>query len=95
MLSAGLEGIEKEYELPESMDKSAHDMTKAELKELGIESLPGNLWEAIQVTEKSDLVKEALGESVFHSFIENKKIEWDRYSGQISQYELDRYLPTL
>ena len=95
MLCAGLEGIEKEYELPESMDKSAHDMTKAELKELGIESLPGNLWEAIQVTEKSDLVKEALGESVFHSFIENKKIEWDRYSGQISQYELDRYLPTL
>ena len=95
MLSAGLEGIEKEYELPESMDKSAHDMTKAELKELGIESLPGNLWEAIQVTEKSDLVKEALGESVFHSFIENKKIEWDRYNGQISQYELDRYLPTL
>ena len=95
MLSAGLEGIEKEYELPESMDKSAHDMTKAELKELGIESLPGNLWEAIQVTEKSDLVKEALGESVFHSFIENKYIEWDRYSGQISQYELDRYLPTL
>ena len=95
MLSAGLEGIEKEYELPESMDKSAHDMTKAELKELGIESLPGNLWEAIQVTEKSDLVKESLGESVFHSFIENKKIEWDRYSGQISQYELDRYLPTL
>ena len=95
MLSAGFEGIEKEYELPESMDKSAHDMTKAELKELGIESLPGNLWEAIQVTEKSDLVKEALGESVFHSFIENKKIEWDRYSGQISQYELDRYLPTL
>ena len=95
MLCAGLEGIEKEYELPESMDKSAHDMTKAELKELGIESLPGNLWEAIQVTEKSDLVKEALGESVFHSFIENKKIEWDRYNGQISQYELDRYLPTL
>lgn len=95
MLSAGLEGIEKEYELPESINKNAHDMTRSELKELGIESLPGNLWEAIQVTEKSDLVKDTLGESVFHSFIENKKIEWDRYSGQISQYELDRYLPTL
>ncbi len=95
MLSAGLEGIEKEYELPRSLEKSAHDMTSFELKELGIESLPGNLWEAIQVTEQSDLVKKALGQDVFNSFIENKKIEWDRYSGQISQYELDRYLPTL
>ena len=70
-------------------------MTSFELEKLGIESLPGNLWEAIQVTEQSDLVKKALGRDVFNSFIENKKIEWDRYSGQISQYELDRYLPTL
>ncbi len=95
MLSAGLEGIEKQYELPQSLEKSAHDMTSFELEKLGIESLPGNLWEAIQVTEQSDLVKKALGQDVFNSFIENKKIEWDRYSGQISQYELDRYLPTL
>ncbi len=95
MLSAGLEGIEKQYELPQSLEKSAHDMTSFELEKLGIESLPGNLWEAIQVTEQSDLVKKALGQDVFNSFIDNKKIEWDRYSGQISQYELDRYLPTL
>ena len=95
MLSAGLEGIEKEYQLPQALEKSAHDMTNSELEKLGIESLPGNLWEAIQVTEQSELVKKSLGQDVFESFIENKKIEWDRYSGQISQYELDRYLPTL
>ena len=95
MLSAGLEGIEKEYQLPQALEKSAHDMTSLELEKQGIESLPGNLWEAIQVTEQSSLVKEALGQDVFDNFIENKKIEWDRYSGQISQYELDRYLPTL
>ncbi|MEC7836723.1 MAG: hypothetical protein VX692_06280 [Chloroflexota bacterium] len=47
------------------------------------------------MTEQSELVKKSLGQDVFESFIENKKIEWDRYSGQISQYELDRYLPTL
>ena len=95
MLSAGLEGIEKEYQLPQALEKSAHDMTSLELEKQGIESLPGNLWEAIQVTEQSSLVKESLGQDVFDNFIENKKIEWDRYSGQISQYELDRYLPTL
>ena len=95
MLAAGLEGIENGYELPDSLDKNAHDLSQFELDELGIESLPGNLWEAIQVTEKSSLVKNALGPDVFSSFIENKKIEWDQYSSQISQYEIERYLPTL
>ncbi len=95
MLAAGLEGIENKYELPPSLEKNAHDMTQPELLELGIESLPGNLWEAIQVTKGSSLVKEALGPEVFASFIQNKKIEWDSYSAQISQYEIERYLPTL
>ena len=95
MLAAGLEGIENGYELPDSLEKNAHDLSQFELDELGIESLPGNLWEAIQVTEKSSLDKNALGPDVISSFIENKKIEWDQYSSQISQYEIERYLPTL
>ena len=95
MLAAGMEGIEKEYDLSPAIEETAHYLTHSERKMLGIESLPGNLWEAIQVTESSDLVKNSLGEEVFSSFIENKKIEWENYSSQISQYELDKYLPIL
>jgi len=29
------------------------------------------------------------------SFIENKKIEWDRYKTHVSKYELDSYLSVL
>jgi glutamine synthetase len=54
-------------------------MTEAERAEKGIDSLPGSLGEAIAVTEKSDLVREALGDHIFNKFISNKKIEWDRY----------------
>ena len=89
MLAAGMEGIEKKYDLSPAIEENAHYLTHSERKKLGIESLPGNLWEAIQVTESSDLVKNSLGEEVFNSFIENKKIEWENYSSQISQYELD------
>ncbi|MCX7721102.1 MAG: glutamine synthetase, partial [Dictyoglomus thermophilum] len=61
----------------------------------GIESLPGSLIEAIEITEKSELVRKALGDHVFTNFIENKKIEWDNYRRQVTTYELETYLPVL
>jgi len=95
ILAAGLEGIENEYKLPTSFEKNVHAMTSTDRKNEGIESLPQNMWEAIQITENSSLVKNSLGEQVFNSFIKNKKIEWEAYSSQVSQYELDRYLTML
>lgn len=92
MLAAGLDGIEKEYSLPSPVEASVTNMTDVERAELGIEALPGNLWESIRIAEQSELVRRALGEHVFRSFIENKKIEWDRYHSQVTEYEVDRYL---
>ena len=95
MLAAGLEGIEKGYELPEPVEENIFKMSEAERKKRGIATLPGNLHDAILLTEKSGLVRKALGDHVFYSFIENKKIEWDRYRIHITDYELDKYLPIL
>jgi len=95
MLAAGLEGIEKKYPLPEPVEENVYHMTEEERKKKGIESLPGSLIEAIEITEKSEVVKKALGEHVFTNFIENKKIEWDNYRRQVTTYELETYLPVL
>ena len=95
LLAAGMAGIENKYELPSLIEQNAQTMTVEERASHGIESLPGNLWEAIQITQDSELVRSALGNKVFENFIENKKIEWDKYSTQVSQYELDTYLSTL
>ena len=70
-------------------------MTEEEREKKGIKSLPGSLIEAIQLTEKSSLVKETLGEHVFREFIENKKVEWDNYRKRVTDYEIERYLPIL
>ena len=70
-------------------------MAAEERQARGIGVLPDVLWEAIQLTEGSDLVRKALGEHVFRSFIENKKIEWERYRVQVTDYEIKRYLPIL
>lgn len=95
MLAAGIKGIQEEYDLPSPALSNALFMSSAEREDLGIQSLPSNLWEAIQITERSDLVYDALGEQVFKSFIENKKIEWDDYHSRISDYETKHYLTVL
>ncbi len=95
MLAAGLDGIDKELELPPPSASNVYDMTAAERNEREIQSLPGNLWEAISITENSEMVRDALGDLVFDSFIENKKIEWERYRSHVTDYEIMRYLPNL
>jgi glutamine synthetase len=95
MLAAGLKGVEKGYELPPPVEEDIYEMSEEARKKHGIESLPGNLLEAVQLTEKSELVRETLGDHIFQKFIENKKIEWDQYRTHVSQFELEKYLSVL
>jgi glutamine synthetase len=95
MLHAGLEGIEKGYPLPDPAERDIYEMTEAERRRAGIESLPGSLNEAIGEMEKSDLVRRALGDHIFDKFIENKRIEWNEYRTQVHGYELKKYLSVL
>jgi glutamine synthetase len=95
MLAAGLEGIEKGYEVPDPVEANVYEMTEEERKKRDIETLPASLWEAIRLTEKSEVVRRALGDHVFYAFIKNKKIEWDQYRAQVTDYELKKYLPIL
>ena len=95
MLAAGLDGIEKGLEPPAPVEENVYEMTDEERKHRGIGTLPASLWEAIQLTEQSELVKKALGDHVFDAFIKNKKIEWDLYRTQVTDYELKKYLPIL
>lgn len=95
MLAAGLEGIKNEYPLPEPTEENVFEMSEAERKARGIDTLPGSLYEAIEAAEKSQLLREALGDHVFESLIKNKKIEWDLYRKHVTDFEQERYLPIL
>ncbi len=95
MLHAGLEGIEKGYELPEPMETNLYDITPEERDRLGIEQLPETLGEAIEVMAESELVNKALGDHIFTRYIELKREEWAEYRVQVSRWELERYLPIL
>ena len=95
MLAAGLRGIEENYPLPDPVEEDIYEMDEAARVEAGIESLPGNLFEAIKEVEKSELVRETLGDHIFNKFIENKKIEWDSYRTHVSRFEIEKYLPIM
>lgn len=95
MLAAGLEGIEKNYDLPDPVEKDIYHLSEEEKQELGIHALPGSLIEAIEIAEKSEVVRKALGHHIYSNFMESKKIEWDDYRIKIHPYEIDRYLPIL
>lgn len=95
MLAAGLKGVKENYKLDAPIEKDIFEMSPEERANENIDNLPGSLLEATLELEKSDLMREALGDHVFEKFIENKKIEWDQYAMQITQQEINDYLPIL
>ncbi len=95
MLAAGLKGIKDGYELREPDEDNIYTMKAEEKKARGIESLPEDLWEAIKLTEQSALVREALGDHIFEQFLRSKKITWETYRSQVTQYEIDTFLSIL
>ena len=95
MLAAGLEGIEKGYECPLPVEENVYVMSEEERAKRGIGTLPASLFEAIKLVENSEVVRKALGDHVFNAFIANKKIEWNEYCTQVTDFELKRYLPIL
>jgi len=95
ILAAGLKGVEEGYELPPGSEDDVWSLTEHERRAMGMEPLPSSLGQAVAAMQRSELVAETLGEQLFEFFLANKRQEWDEYRRQVTQYELDRYLPLL
>jgi glutamine synthetase len=95
MLAAGLDGIDKNMELPPEASNNIYHMTADEREKAGIDALPEDLYQAIKEFESSTFVREALGDHVCDYLVRNKWAEWDEYKKLITPYELTRYLPLL
>ena len=95
LLQAGLEGIEKGYELPPPMETNLYDLTADERARLGIQQLPETLGEAIEEMSESELMLKTLGEHVFARYVDLKRAEWEDYRVQVTPWELERFLSIL
>ena len=95
ILAAGLDGIDREDELPPEMTDDVWSMGDAERIGRGIPVLPESLPEALVEMGSSELVRDVLGEHLFEWFIANKRAEWDEYRTYVTGLELERNLPRL
>ncbi|HET6350709.1 MAG TPA: glutamine synthetase family protein [Coriobacteriia bacterium] len=95
MLGAGLKGIEEKLPLMDEATNDIFEMSQAELDAAGIATLPGNLGEAIELFEKSETMKEILGDHIHSFYSKNKKAEWRAYIQDVSEWEIKRYLSVI
>ncbi|MDD2648853.1 MAG: type I glutamate--ammonia ligase [Eubacteriales bacterium] len=94
-LAAGLDGIERGLTPPAPRENNIFTMTESEREAAGIGSLPGTLKEAIDLLEKSDLVRATLGEHIYNYYVDAKNKEWDEYRTKVHEWEIERYLTIL
>jgi len=95
LLGAGMDGIEKQMSLPDAVEENIYHMDAETRRKRKIDSLPGSLEAAVAEFEKSELCRQVLGDHIFSTLIENKRIEWDEYRVHVSSYENEKYLGML
>ncbi len=91
-LGAGLDGIKRGLMPPPAVNRNIFKMTEAEMKEHGVTSLPGSLYDALQLYKADPLVKETLGKHIFDVYYEFKRKEWDAYRLAVHPWEINEYL---
>lgn len=95
MLHAGLDGIKRKLKPPSPVEEDVYEFDDKKLEEMYIQTLPGSLGEALEEMSKSKLLREALGDHTFEKYILAKRMEWDEYRIQVSDWEIKKYLETL
>ncbi len=92
LLAAGLDGVERKLQAPEAVGENIFAMTAERKAELGIGTLPKSLREAAKEMEKSELMKDVLGEDTFIRYVQSKKDEYDSYRHAVHAWEIEHYL---
>ena len=91
-LAAGLDGVRRRTEPPEPIDKNIWSLSVRDRRRYRIQELPRDLGEAISLLKRSALVRDALGAHVFQQFVTLKDREWQEYTAQVHEWEIDKYL---
>lgn len=91
MLAAGLDGIRRELPPPDATEENLYQLDARRQATLGL--LPTSLEQALNAMEEDEVVREALGAHIFNRFLQAKRLEWEDYRLEVTQWELSKYLP--
>jgi glutamine synthetase len=88
-LAAGLNGIEQSMTPPLSCDSDLYEQHSVGGPMPG--RLPRDLSAAVEALAVDRALMVAMGEAFCTEFIKLKRIEWNEYNEQVSDWELQRY----
>ena len=77
LLAAGMDGVDRNLDPGEPLQRDPAALSDEERADRGIERLPASLDEALDAVEDSDLLRDALGETLHQSYLEVKRSEWE------------------
>ncbi len=84
MLAAGLDGIENEIDPPEIFNGNLYEAE-------GVEQIPRTLAEAIHVAEKSEWLRDTLGEDVLEHYLHFARTEKRKFDEVVTTWERARF----
>ena len=94
MLTAGLDGIERDLDCPDPVRENIYEFTEQDRIDRGIETLPSTLGQAVTALQADDVILDALGPHIAEKYTQAKTQEYTEFLASVSQWELDRYLET-
>ena len=92
ILAAGLEGIRERLEPGQPHRENMYDYSEKDVADMGIETLPRTLSEAIDAFEADPLSRQVFGDAMYAAFVDYKRDEWNAYHTHVSDWEIQRYL---
>jgi glutamine synthetase len=92
MLRCGLDGVERRLPLPPPVEEALYGFDEVELQRRNVGLLPDNLKDAVDACADDDVVRDALGDNLTDRFLDAKRAEWRDYRGQVTPWEVERYL---
>lgn len=90
MLAAGLDGIRRDLPVIDATEENIYLLDRAKKSPRDI--LPTSLNEALKALEEDTVIRDALGAHTHEVFISAKRVEWEDYRLEVTDWELNKYL---
>ncbi|MFN2178756.1 MAG: glutamine synthetase family protein [Candidatus Promineifilaceae bacterium] len=91
LIAAGLDGIERELELPEVTMVDPGNLSEEERAARGIRRYPTSQAEALDTLKNDALLMEALGPELSRSYLAVKRSEYDAFAAEEIDFELQHH----
>ena len=81
VIAAGIDGIQRELRLPEPTTDDPSSLSAARRRKLGIRQLPSSLGDAVDELERSSVLRSAMDDMLFESFVATRRGEVEAFAG--------------